>query len=33
MIAGQTFPFYNEARLTFDPTYKYDIGTDIYDTS
>ncbi|KAF2740426.1 hypothetical protein EJ04DRAFT_540103 [Polyplosphaeria fusca] len=33
MVAGLTFPFYSEARITFMPTYKYDLGTDIYDTS
>jgi len=33
MVAGLTFPFYSEARITFLPTYKYDIGTDTYDTS
>ena len=32
-IAGHTFPFYNEAPITFLPTYKYDIGTSVYDTS
>lgn len=33
MVHGKTFPFYNEARITFLPTYKYDNGTDNYDTS
>ncbi|KAK7734317.1 Inositol-1,4,5-trisphosphate 5-phosphatase 1 [Botryosphaeria dothidea] len=33
MVAGLTFPFYSEARITFPPTYKYDLGTDTYDTS
>ncbi|KAA8893460.1 SacI homology domain-containing protein [Sphaerosporella brunnea] len=33
MVAGSTFPYYNESRITFNPTYKYDIGTDVYDTS
>ena len=33
MVAGLAFPFYSEARITFLPTYKYDIGTDTYDTS
>ncbi|KAI9781967.1 MAG: inositol polyphosphate 5-phosphatase [Geoglossum umbratile] len=33
MVAGLTFPFYSEARITFMPTYKYDNGTDNYDTS
>ncbi|PWW76141.1 DNase I-like protein [Tuber magnatum] len=33
MISGLAFPYFSEAKLTFDPTYKYDIGTDRYDTS
>lgn len=33
MVAGLAFRFYSEARITFMPTYKYDIGTDQYDTS
>lgn len=33
MVAGMTFPFYSEARITFPPTYKFDLGTDNYDTS
>lgn len=33
MVAGNTFPFYSEARITFLPTYKYNNGTDTYDTS
>lgn len=33
MVHGKTFPFYNEARITFLPTYKYDLGTDDYDSS
>lgn len=33
MVHGKTFPFYNEARITFLPTYKYDLGTDEYDSS
>lgn len=33
MVAGLTFPHYSEARITFPPTYKYDLGTDTYDTS
>ncbi|KAJ9297587.1 hypothetical protein DTO271G3_4362 [Paecilomyces variotii] len=33
MMAGRTFKFYSEAPITFPPTYKYDIGSDEYDTS
>ncbi|KAL8942373.1 MAG: hypothetical protein Q9216_001693 [Gyalolechia sp. 2 TL-2023] len=33
MIAGHAFHFYSEARITFLPTYKYNNGTDEYDTS
>ncbi|KAK4240041.1 SacI homology domain-containing protein [Achaetomium macrosporum] len=33
MMAGLAFRFYSEARITFMPTYKYDIGTDDYDSS
>ncbi|OKL60838.1 hypothetical protein UA08_03935 [Talaromyces atroroseus] len=33
MLAGRTFPFYSEGIIKFAPTYKYDIGTDNYDTS
>ena len=33
MVHGRTFPFYNEGRITFLPTYKYDLGTDEYDSS
>jgi len=33
MIAGRTFPFYSEGVIRFPPTYKYNIGTDDYDTS
>ncbi|KAK6528858.1 inositol polyphosphate 5-phosphatase, variant 2 [Orbilia ellipsospora] len=33
MIAGYTFPYYSEARLTFLPTYRFDINSDEYDTS
>lgn len=33
MVAGRTFPHYSEARITFMPTYKYDNGTDNYDSS
>lgn len=31
--AGAGFRGYDEAPLAFPPTYKYDIGTDLYDTS
>ena len=30
---GAVFHGYEEAPLTFPPTYKYDVGTDLYDTS
>ena len=33
MGRAYAFPFYDEARITFNPTYKFDIGTDTYDTS
>ncbi|KAF3942204.1 Synaptojanin-1 [Dactylella cylindrospora] len=33
MVAGLTFPYYSENRLTFLPTYRFDIGSDEYDTS
>ncbi|RDW77073.1 hypothetical protein BP6252_05126 [Coleophoma cylindrospora] len=33
MVAGLTFPYYSEARITFMPTYKFDLGVDTYDTS
>jgi hypothetical protein len=33
MVAGLTFPYYSESRITFNPTYKYDLGEDTYDTS
>ncbi|KAH8885245.1 hypothetical protein GQ53DRAFT_372822 [Thozetella sp. PMI_491] len=33
MVAGLAFPYYSEARITFMPTYKFDIGTDEYDSS
>ncbi|KAI9848726.1 MAG: inositol polyphosphate 5-phosphatase [Sclerophora amabilis] len=33
MVAGLTFPFYSEARIMFMPTYKYNLGSDTYDTS
>ena len=31
--AGRTFDGYREGALSFSPTYKYDVGTDTYDTS
>lgn len=33
MVAGQTFPFYQEGVIGFLPTYKFDLGNDNYDTS
>lgn len=33
MVAGLAFPYYSEARITFPPTYKYDLNSDTYDTS
>ncbi|ANB15579.1 phosphatidylinositol-3-/phosphoinositide 5-phosphatase INP53 [Sugiyamaella lignohabitans] len=33
MIKGETFPYYNEMEINFMPTYKFDNGTDIYDSS
>lgn len=33
MLAGQTFMYYNEGQIHFPPTYKFDNGTDQYDTS
>ncbi|KAL9616124.1 MAG: hypothetical protein Q9160_008980 [Pyrenula sp. 1 TL-2023] len=33
MVAGLAFPFYSESRITFPPTYKYDLRSDEYDTS
>ncbi|KAG6010633.1 hypothetical protein E4U21_005131 [Claviceps maximensis] len=33
MVAGLAFPFYSEARIGFMPTYKFDVGTDNYDSS
>ncbi|ODV92799.1 hypothetical protein CANCADRAFT_17407, partial [Tortispora caseinolytica NRRL Y-17796] len=33
MVAGLAFPYYREAVVTFMPTYKFDVGTDSYDTS
>ncbi|AET39525.1 phosphoinositide 5-phosphatase INP51 Ecym_4486 [Eremothecium cymbalariae DBVPG len=33
MIAGESFPYFNEMEITFPPTYKFDPGTKTYDTS
>lgn len=33
MANGQTFPFFDEMEISFKPTYKFDKGTDYYDTS
>lgn len=33
MVHGRTFPYYSETTPTFMPTYKYNPGTDVYDTS
>lgn len=33
MAKGGTFPFYDEMEIKFPPTYKFDNGTKIYDTS
>ncbi|WEW60112.1 Inositol-1,4,5-trisphosphate 5-phosphatase 1 [Emydomyces testavorans] len=33
MVAGLTFQYYSEGPITFPPTYRYDNGTDVYDTS
>jgi len=33
MDAGVAFVGYEEGPLLFQPTYRYDVGTDIYDTS
>ncbi|KAJ5899822.1 hypothetical protein N7495_004566 [Penicillium taxi] len=33
MIAGRAFQFYSEGSIQFAPTYKYDVGTENYDTS
>ena len=33
MIAGETFRYYSEGTIKFPPTYKFDNGTDHYDTS
>lgn len=33
MVAGLAFPYYSEARITFLPTYRFDVGSDDYDSS
>ncbi|CDR46242.1 CYFA0S22e01640g1_1 [Cyberlindnera fabianii] len=33
MIAGESFPYYNEMEIKFAPTYKFNKGTKEYDTS
>lgn len=33
MSSGKTFPFFDEMEIKFNPTYKFDKGTDTYDTS
>ena len=33
MILGAAFNDYTESRITFPPTYRFDVGTDNYDTS
>lgn len=33
MVAGRVFQYYSEAKIKFLPTYKYNNGTDNYDTS
>ncbi|CCH40919.1 hypothetical protein BN7_453 [Wickerhamomyces ciferrii] len=33
MIAGESFPYFNEMEIKFPPTYKFDKGTKTYDTS
>lgn len=33
MERGETFPYFNEQRIDFLPTYKFDPGTSVYDTS
>ena len=33
MVAGMAFQHYAESRVTFPPTYRFDLGTDDYDTS
>jgi hypothetical protein len=33
MVAGNCFDYYREGKVDFLPTYKYDIGKDVYDSS
>jgi hypothetical protein len=33
MASGVAFTEYDEAPILFDPTYRYNVGTDLYDTS
>ncbi|EDO14768.1 hypothetical protein Kpol_312p7 [Vanderwaltozyma polyspora DSM 70294] len=33
MIAGASFPYYHEMEIKFPPTYKFNPGTKVYDTS
>lgn len=33
MSSGETFPFFDEHEISFLPTYKFDKGTDVYDSS
>lgn len=33
MVHGKTFPHYSEGRIRFAPTYKFDVGTNEYDSS
>ncbi|CDO93891.1 unnamed protein product [Kluyveromyces dobzhanskii CBS 2104] len=33
MISGESFPFFDEMEIKFPPTYKFNPGTDVYDTS
>jgi hypothetical protein len=33
MLAGETFRYYHEGQIHFPPTYKFDNGTDQYDSS